>query len=123
MKLVVQFFNEKEGTRSDPVSGSSSEILEYFDRIENMLRASVDEHRSFLDCQVEDFTGEKSADEIRAEHKIYLDNALYSLDRFLDSFVIVILEQHSDDPEDMKVSRMPILKRENFIKVLEEKAQ
>lgn len=122
MKLVVQFFNEKKGTRSDPISGTPSEILEYFDRLETLLNQSIEEHRSFLDCQVEDFTGDKSPEEICAERKIYYDGACESLERFIDSFVIVILEQHSDDADDMRVSRIPILKRENFIKVLKEKA-
>lgn len=122
MKLVVQFFNEKKGTRSDPISGTPGEILEYFDSIETMLSNSVDHHIKFLQSDIAD-TPQRSAQEIREEVQLYLANAEESLDRFVDSFVIVILEQHSDDPEDMRVSRIPILKRENFIKVLKEKAQ
>ncbi|MEM2002788.1 MAG: hypothetical protein QXT77_09105 [Candidatus Methanomethylicaceae archaeon] len=121
MKLVVQFFNEEKGTRSDPISGTPEEILSYFDRIETELSNSVDHHIKFLQSDIAD-TPERSSSEIREEVQAYLKAAEYSLDRFLDSFVIVILEQHGDDADDMRVSRIPILKRENFIEVLKKKS-
>ncbi|MEM2002008.1 MAG: hypothetical protein QXT77_05120 [Candidatus Methanomethylicaceae archaeon] len=117
MKLVIQFFDEKKGTRSEPISGTPGEILSSFDHLETSLREQVEEHSKMTDRLS---TG--PVQEFNQAVQLY-DQACDSLDRFLDSFVIVILEQHSDDPDDMRVSRIPILKRENFVTVLKEKAQ
>lgn len=101
MKLVVQFFNEKDGTRSEALAGTPTEILNAMSQIEEAFAADLD----------------------NAEAPEIIESTELSLARYLDSFVIVILEQHSDDADDMRVSRIPILKRENFVNVLKEKAQ
>ena len=117
MKLVVQFFNEKDGTRSDALSGTPSDLLDAISQIEESLVA--EEQRCSKVISEFDTQSLEPMAPMLDEYQIAKD----ALDRFVDSFVIVILEQHSDDPEDMRVSRIPILKREHFINVLKEKAQ
>lgn len=120
MKLVIQFFNEKDGTRSDSLSGSPGQLIQAFDEIESRFLHERDIARDRLDQPIVP-VGERPEEEIREALELIAKQADDALDSFVDSFVIVILEQVTDDPDDMRVSQIPILKRENFIKVLKEK--
>jgi len=126
MKLVVQFFNEKNGTRSEAFTGSPTELLDILDKLEETLRGETDRKDdlvSMLDPDDPEQVYEGSHDNFAAAAYSARDAAYDNFLSFLESFVIVILEQHSDDAGDMRVSRIPILKRESFIDVLKKKSQ
>lgn len=120
MKFVVQFFNPNHGTRSPAFTGDKSYIISVIERLEDSLNQEIVRLRDMLKNPILP-VGEVSPEDVRSELELKLKHAEESLDRFVDSYVIVILEQDSDDPEDMKVSQIPILKRENFVQVLKEK--
>ena len=124
MKFVIQFFNEKDGTRSEPFSGSPAELLRIMNHLEDVLRVETDRHDeqvAKLDPDDPEQVYEGSYDNFAAAVYSARDAAYDNFLSFLDSYVFVVLEQHSDDPDDMRISRAPLLKRERFIDVLNQK--
>lgn len=126
MKLVIQFFSEKDGTRSEPFSGSPAELLDLFEQMELSLQKEADtfiDRVSKLDPDDPEQVYEGSYDNFAASMYSARDAAFAQLESFLDSHVLVILHQYSDDADDMRVSRIPILKREKFIHFLTQKCK